>query len=305
MNEGFVYELQEVCKRAKELKIKICLDVAKPIMSKIGCPDVYALRLDYGFKLDEIVKYYKEKKYVVELNASTISFDDLLYLKNKGVSLSDIRISHNFFPKKGTGLGYETVIEKNKKYHELGLNVGIYIPCHNQKRPPMYEGLPTCEDHRNMSLYGILSTIRYLDCDEVFFGDAYASKDELELMKKFDYETAVLPMLVNSNISVYEKELLKRNHHYRPDAPTAFVRSSCRCKEDILPHNTIERNVFDVTIDNAKFGRYQGEVCIMKEYMDADERVNVVGKVLVSKEMLKSIWPGRRFRLVIVGEYDD
>ena len=86
MNEGFVFELQEVCKKAKELKIKICLDVAKPMMAKIGCPDVYALRLDYGFKLDEIVKYYKEKKYVVELNASTISYDDLIYLKNKGKS---------------------------------------------------------------------------------------------------------------------------------------------------------------------------------------------------------------------------
>ena len=60
----------------------------------------------------KLLEAYKEKKYVVELNASTISYDDLIYLKNKGVSLSDIRISHNFFPKKGTGLSYETIIEK-------------------------------------------------------------------------------------------------------------------------------------------------------------------------------------------------
>ena len=43
----------------------------------------------------------------------------------------------------------------------------------------------------------------------------------------------------------------------------------------------------------------------MKEHMVADERVNVVGRALVSAAMLKSIWPGRKFRFVIVGEYDD
>lgn len=304
-NEHFNEELKIVCDKANELGIKVSLDVSKPLLdSGFVIPKVYALRLDYGFSANQVYEMYQKKEYVVELNASTTSYKFLETLKNKGVNLSNIRISHNFYPKKYTGLTAEDVIKKNKMYHEFGMSVMMYIPSNNMHRPPMYEGLPTCEDHRNMDLYSILSTIRYLGADEVFFGDAFASREELKLAKKFKYDEVVLPIVINSDLTVYEKELLKRNHINRSDENGSFVRSSIRALDEILPKNTIDRNKFDITIDNVKFGRYQGEVCVMKNNLPSDERVNVVGKALINDLVLASIGPSKKFKFVIIGERD-
>ena len=152
MRAGFEEELMNICEKASELGLKIILDISKPMYEKIKLPKIYALRLDYGFNLEEIVKLYHEKKFVIELNASTISEETINYLISRGVNLQEIRISHNFYPKKYTGLSRKTVIEKNKYFRSLGMNVAIYIPSSNQKRPPMYEGLPTIEEHRNQNL---------------------------------------------------------------------------------------------------------------------------------------------------------
>ena len=72
-----------------------------------------------------------------------------------------------------------------------------------------------------------------------------------------------------------------------------------------MVNNTVDRKKFDVTIDNVKFGRYQGEVCIMKQDLPKDERVNVVGKALITDAVLKSIGAGKKFKFVVVGEYDE
>ena len=310
MSPCFKEELIYVCNKALELGIKVCLDVAKPMMRSLNIPSVYSLRLDYGFSLDEIVEmYYKQindKGPIVELNASTIKYNDLLYLKAKGVNLSKIRISHNFYPKKWTGLSVADVIKKNEMYHELGMNVMIYIPSSNMHRPPMYEGLPTVEVHRNLNIYAILSTIQYLGADEVFFGDSYASIEELEIAKKFNYNEAIIPIIIDSNISIDEKELLKKTHINRRDANEYFLRSSTRNNgRDILPLNTNNRKKYDVTIDNVKFGRYQGEVCVMMTDLEKDERVNIVGKALINDLVFDAIrFDNRKFRFLIVGEYD-
>lgn len=310
MSPSFKEELMVVCNKALELGIKVCLDVGKSTLSTISLPKVYALRLDYGFSVDEIIKMYNKQINndgpIVELNASTIKYNDLLFLKDKGVNLSKIRISHNFYPKKWTGLSAADVIQKNKLYHNLGMNVMIYIPSSNMHRPPMYEGLPTVEVHRNLNIYAILSTLQYLGADEVFFGDAYASVSELEIAKKFNYNEAIIPIVVDSNISIDEKELLKKVHTNRRDANEYFIRSSTRNNgRDILPLNTTDRKKYDVTIDNVKFGRYQGEVCIMMTDLEKDDRVNVVGKALINDLVFEAIkYDNRKFRFVIVGEYD-
>ena len=304
-NENFYNELVRVCDKASELGIKVSLDVNKYLLEGgFVIPKAYSLRLDYGFTINDIVKVYKEGKYVVELNASTISIDLLLKLKDLGVDLSRVRISHNFYPKKYTGLSIVDMIKKNEEFHKLGMRVMAYIPSSNMKRMPMYEGLPSLEEHRYMNLYAILDTIKYLGIDEVFFGDSYASVNELKLAKSFNYDEMIIPIIVKPSLSVEEKSLLERVHINRVDENEYFVRSSVRSRNDILPDNTVDRNKFDVTIDNAKFLRYQGEVGIMKRHLEKDERVNVVGKALINDLVLSSFKPNQKFRFVIVGEMD-
>lgn len=303
MRKGFEEELEIVCKKAKELGLKMILDISKPMYEKLGneLPEIYALRLDYGFSLDEIVKMIKEKKFIVELNASTITKEKVNYLLNQGVVLQDIRISHNFYPKKYTGLSRESVIEKNKFFNELGMKVAMYIPSQNEHRPPMYEGLPTIEAHRKQALEATLSEIKNLGISEVIFGDAYCSKEELVTARNFDYDVSVIPLKIVRGTPKRIIDELNKVFINRQDATPYFVRGSNRC-EDIEEFNTVERKTGYVTIDNEKFKRYQGEVCIMLEDLESDERVNVIGECECSLETLKMIKPGKKFKFKIMGE---
>lgn len=301
MKEGFEKELTIVCKKAKELGLKMILDISKPMYERLkdSLPEIYALRLDYGFSLDEMVEMYKEKKFVIELNASTITKEKVNYLLNQGVILQDIRVSHNFYPKKYTGLSRESVIEKNKFLQELGMKVSMYIPSHNEHRPPLYEGLPTIEEHRNQILEATLSEIRNLGISEVIFGDAYCSKNELICARDFNYDIAVIPIKL---FPEFKNEIdLGKVFINRTDATPFFVRGSNRT-ENIKAYNCIMRKTKYVTIDNENFKRYQGEVCIMLKDLEKDERVNVIGECLCSLETLQMIKPGGKFTFKIVGE---
>jgi len=303
MNNNFVVELVEVCNKAKELALKVILDVSRPMMEQFNIPEIYSLRLDYGFNNDEIVELCKQDKFIVELNASTITIKQLEYFKNCGVDLHKVRISHNFYPKLYTGISREEVIRRNKIFKQYGLNVMMYIPSQNQKRPPMYEGLPTIEEHRYYPLEAVLSEIRGLGIDEVFFGDCYASKEEIEMATTFDYDVVQIPIVVNKGLTEVEKELLQQEHHNRIDQPTSFIRSSCRLKtKEVKPKNTIIRKKGNVTIDNQLFARYQGEVCLMLTDLPQDDRVNVVGNIACDIDTLTFIKPGDKFRLIIKGE---
>jgi hypothetical protein len=149
----------------------------------------------------------------------------------------------------------------------------------------------------------VLSEIRGLGIDEVFFGDSYASMEEIKTAVMFDYDIVQIPIIVNKGLTKEEKELLQQEHHNRIDQPASFIRSSCRLKTgEVKPRNTVLRKKGDVTIDNKLFARYQGEVCLMLTDLPQDDRVNVVGKIDCEIETLKFIKPGDRFQLVIKGE---
>lgn len=301
-NERFLIELKKVLEKAFEMGMKIILDVSRDMMDTFTVPnEIYSLRLDYGFSEEEIISLSNNKPYYVELNASTISKEKLERLVSKGLNLNNTRISHNFYPKPYTGLSLESVKEKNEYMKKYNLKIMAYIPSKNGKRMPLYEGLPSVESHRSMNLYAICQELKALKVDEIFFGDSFASKEELLLATSLQYDIISIPILIRKDLSLKEKELLLRLHHNRSDESEYFKRSSLR--EKISPNNTITRKQGDITIDNEKFLRYSGEVCIMKKDLEADERVNVVGKMECSLFLLSQIKPGDPFKFIIVGEY--
>ena len=302
MNEAFLDELKTVLKYATSIGIKMIVDVNKNAFLELkeDLANAYAIRLDYGFSLSDIKELYEEGKFVLELNASTITLNKLEEMKSLGIDLSKIRLSHNFYPKKYTGLDRETVKEKNKLFKELGINIAIYIPSSNMKRPPMYDGLPTIEAHRYLDLDSILSEVDSLYCDEVIFGDSYASREELLQAINFDYSEVILHLRLNSDVTKEEKELIDMLHVNRTDANSYFVRSSIRSNNQIKPKNTTTRHIMDVTIDNIGMKRYMGEVCIVLKDIESDSRVNVIGKVVSSPDIVREIKPGRKFRFKIV-----
>lgn len=301
MQERFVQELDEVLKEAKRLNINVVIDVNKNRlleMEKNGSlKGVYSLRLDYGFSKEDIVQMYK-KGYKLELNASVISFDTLEYLKANGVDLTSIRVSHNFYPKKYTGQSFQSVLEKNKYLKSFGCYIILYIPSHHQHRPPMFEGLPTIEAHRKATLTEMLTESKMLMCDEVCFGDSFCSEEELRYATTFDYNIVQVPVTLKKECDEVTMNLLMQLHRNRVDDNEFFIRSSKR-SEGIKPFNNLARNPKDITVDNELFLRYQGEVGIMKKNLEADERVNVVGKCICDEFLIENIKPGAKFRFVL------
>ena len=296
-------ELNKLVNAGNKLGIKFTMDVDKKVLSKYKLPtNVYAYRLDYGFSANEIKDMIDKGKYHVELNASITEKSLLEELKALGVDLTSIRVSHNFYPKPYTGLSQESVLEKNKMYKEYGLKVLAFVPSSNMHRGPVYDGLATIEDHRRCHLLAALSELALLKVDDVCFGDAYASAEEIKMAQDFNKDRVCLPIGIFKGVSKLEKSLVEKVHENRFDQSDYFLRCSVRTKQHIKPFNTVKRNIGDVTIDNNLFATYQGEVAVVTREMPADNRSNVVGRALTSKWLLDHIKPGDLFEMKIVEE---
>lgn len=298
-------ELEIIINRASKLGLKVILDVSKPMFKELKIPEgVFSIRLDWGFTLDDIVELAKGD-YYLDLNASTITENQLQILKSRGVDFKKLRASHNFYPKPYTALSHEAIITITKVLKTFELPILIFIPSMSGKRPPIGEGLPTIEEHRHANINAILSELQFLGVDELCFGDAYCNEQELQVVANFNEEEIIIPINIYKGISEIEKDILMRNHMQRADANDYFIRSAIRESEKILPFNTSMRMKKMITIDNINFMRYQGEVGIMKLDLGADLRVNVVGNALISDFLLKSIKPRQKFKFKIVGEIDE
>lgn len=300
-NQSFTNELETIIKEANNLEIDIILDISKPTYEKLKINDnIYSLRLDWGFNFEDILQLARNP-YLIELNASTITKTLLERLKAKGFDFNKLRVSHNFYPKRYTGLTQLDLLTKNKIFKEYNLHIMAYLPSYSGKRPPLYEGLPTIEEHRNLDLYGALADYALLNVDELCFGDAYCDEEELEITLNFDCDNLTIPIKIYEGISNIEMEILNKGHRNRTDQSKYMIRSSYRESRKIIPFNTIARRKFSVTIDNYQFSRYQGEVGIVREDLAPDERVNVVGTALISDFLLQHLPPSQKFNFIIRG----
>lgn len=289
-------ELDKLVSLCDEANIKVSLDVSKPMMTRFSIPkDLNALRLDFGFTKEEIVSFSQNLGKMVELNASTIKEEYFLDLINMGLNLKNVRMSFNFYPKLYTAHSREFVIERLEFFKKFNVPTLAFIPSKKGKRPPMYEGLPTIEEHRFMDLDLAIEDLKAMGVDEIAFGDAYASDDELKLLKHHQTEHIILPFtFVNGGEAFIDN--LRGIFSIRPDFNDLLLRStSNRGKADIEPFNQVERKLGYVTIDNNKFLRYKGEVNICLTDLPKDERVNVIGFVNLTPSIINALKKGQKF----------
>jgi hypothetical protein len=301
MDKNFKNELSAIISKVQELSMKLIIDVSKPMTDHFQVPEgTYALRLDYGFSDADIVKLSRESECFIELNASTITRQKMESLISQGLNVNNIRLSHNFYPKKHTGLTREKVQEQNDYFRSLGLDVLMYLPSKAGRRPPLFEGLPTVEQHRNLPLSIILQECFMLGATEVCFGDAYASADEIDQAVHFSSDMMLLPLRLVKGLSDEELNIIKSIHRTRIDEPADLKRSTgYRGKVNIKPFNTVSRPRFCVTIDNEGYLRYQGELNIVMNELESDPKVNVVGYLEDCDYLVESLKPGSRFKFVI------
>ncbi len=290
-------ELQSIIDECNKLGLKLSLDVSKRIVDKYSnLEGLFALRLDYGFSDEEIIELSHNAPYLVELNASTLSYEHIKSLIDNGINTSRTRFTFNFYPKLYSGHDIEDVYSKTKICNEVGIFVGAFIPSHIGFRPPMYEGLPTVESHRKMLLDNAIEELKACGINGIYFGDAYASSDEIKTLIMHNTDEVLIKLSLYSDEYDY---VLDKTFRIRPDLNNYILRvSSLRSSEEISVFNCLDRKKYDVTVDNSKFLRYAGEINIVLKDLPSDERVNIIGKINTTDIIINKIKQGNKFKFI-------
>ena len=302
----FCARAEEACHALADMGYRIIADVSVKTVAQFDCTDLtelaeklrlWALRIDYGFSVSEI-QAMAEKMPIV-LNASTTTVEDARAIAAKG---GCVMAMHNFYPRPETGLDEDYFREITESLRQAGLKVLAFIPGDARKRGPVFEGLPTLEAHRH-----ILPSAAFADLalnyglEAIFVGDPGISRKEIDRIDRFCREGI---LSIPCEIQEDWQYLYDQVFTCRMDSPKRLVRFqesriySCQ-GPTTEPANCVPRTRGSLTIDNLRYGRYSGEIMLIRSDLPADDRVNVIGHVLENALLLLDlIGRGRKFTLV-------
>ena len=285
--------------KAKECGIEVYADVSLKTPGHLGLDSLFSLkslgvsglRLDDFFENELILNLAKEFK--LALNASILFEDEVRALLAGGLKADQMLAWHNFYPRRDTGLSDSFFQKQNELFKKLGIPVCAYIPGDGEKRGPLFEGLPTLEEHRETDPFVSALELFHSGVEDVYIGDPEVSENLLKRLIDFDR---------NHSIEVRIEGFQEGEFKLRPDFSRDVLRfMDTRSVELIQPENTSERIVGSITRDNDRYGRYRGEVQITLCDLPADERVNVVGRVVEEDIVLLSyLKPGQKVKFIHV-----
>lgn len=277
--------LSQLTKWCMDLELKVIADVSKDGLKKFGIEindieqiktlNLYGLRIDGGVLMRTVAKLSQVMP--ITINASTITERDLLHLKEENANFSNLMAGHNFYPHPETGLDSQWLKEKNEWLHSFNLKTIGFVSGDGQKRGPLFEGLPTIESQRYVHPLAASLALANLACDYVFIGDRLKGAT-IVTFARYIKDNAICLHLDQDLAPLFEK-----TWHNRPDVAADVIRlAESRSWQllDTTPQEvTSERNKGTVTCDNARYGRYAGEIQITKKNLPATDKTNVLGRV--------------------------
>ncbi|GHH97755.1 MupG family TIM beta-alpha barrel fold protein [Neobacillus kokaensis] len=288
---------EKLLETAKASGIEVFADVSLRTPAHLGVESLYSLkslgviglRLDDFFDHDLILGLAQEFK--LALNASILFEDDVLRLLDGGLKPDQLIAWHNFYPRRETGLDEGFFVAQNSLFKRFGIPVCAYIVGDGEKRGPLFEGLPTLENHRGVDPFTAALELYGLGVTDVYVGDPEVSENLLERLIDYDRDQ-VVPLRIDGE--------LKGEFRLRPDFARDVLRlMDTRSNEEVPAENTIPRVKGSVTMDNDRYGRYRGEVQITFTDLPADERVNVIGRVVAEDlPLLSMIQPGQKIKFI-------
>ena len=305
-DDTYCARAEEICHTLASHGFRTIADVSVKTVQQFGCGDLtelaerlqlWALRIDYGFTGEQI-EAMAEKMPIV-LNASTTSEEDAARIREKGRAVFAM---HNFYPRPETGLDEEYLMDTTKTLQNAGLKVMAFIPGDTLLRGPIHEGLPTLEAHRHcLPAAAFVDLAVRFGMDDIFLADPGLSKTEQMRIARFCQEGIIpVPAYLNPGYEYLYDQVFT----CRVDSPRWLVRFqesrmySCMGRP-VEPENCALRCRGSITIDNANYGRYTGEIQMIRSDLKADERVNVIGFVPEKAHLLMdNIKGGRKFQLV-------
>ena len=297
-----------ICHSLAAFGFRTIADVSVKTLQQFGCRSLtelakelklWGLRIDYGFTPEEIGEMATRMPIV--LNASTTSPTDAARIAAQG---RDVFALHNYYPRPETGLDEDYLMETSHKLREAGLSVQCFIPGDTLLRGPLHEGLPTLEAHRH-----VLPSAAFVDLalrfgmEDIFLADPGLSETEQRRIDRF-CETGIIS--VPAQLDESWKHLYGQVFTCRIDSPRWLIRfqesRTYSCPgAPVEPKNCTKRCRGTITVDNCSYGRYSGELMLIREPLPADDRVNVIGSVPENAWLLMDrIGRGTKFMLVEV-----
>lgn len=300
---------------AKNYSMDIITDISPNTFKFLGIKErnlkllkdfgVKTIRIDFGYLPQEIAEMSNNPYGIkIQLNGSTITREILEKLERCGMNYDNVDALHNFYPRIGTGISEDLMIEKNCLLNDYGIKVGAFVQSNNRKRSPLKDGLPTLENHRSKNIRQCANHLFALGNSSVFIGDSLPSYEELQDLSELRQEAIELRIKL-CVVDNFINKILNSIHTSRIDEARDAIRSHdsrlMLGDNKIIPMNTVDKFIGDVTIDNFDYGRYMGELQILKTNQIRDARTNVVAKILQEDlYLLKYIKEGKRFYFNIV-----
>ena len=263
---------------AKEYQIEVYADVSLKTPGHLGIDSLFHLKElgVTGLRLDDFFDHHfiadLAKEFKIAVNASILFERDIQFLLKNGLKSEQLIGWHNFYPRRETGLCEAFFREQNELFHGYGIPIFAFVPGAYEKRGPLFEGLPTLEEHRYKDPFVAALELYKEEVEGVFIGDPEPGEDLLKRMIDFERGKVVLKT---------EQGFEKRGEYYlRPDASRDVLRfMETRVDASVPPLQNTFRPKGSITVDNDLYGRYRGEMQITLTDLPADERVNVIGSV--------------------------
>lgn len=319
--EKVLAELGEMAQEARSLGLEVTADVAPKALEGMGAsPEnlapiaemgLSAVRLDYGFGAWEVASLTQNPHEVrIVLNTSTVSPDFIAKALSAGAVADRLESCHNYYPRPETGLSISDLVSSSRAFTGQGLRVSAFVAGSGARRGPIFAGLPTVEKHRRLPAGRAAAELWATGAVQtVLFGDPFATEQELQAVAQVCGVQPSVPLRarLRPGISDVERQIaLGPTHRNREDPAELVVRSTTSRAyatggPGIAPAQPLPRPRGSVTIDNAGYLRYSGELQITLFDLPADPRVNVVGEVIPEDlDLLAYIGPGQPFVLLPV-----
>ena len=203
---------------------------------------------------------------------------------------------HNFYPKRFTGISKKYLLEQNLKYKKYGIRTMAFVKG-DELRGPIYEGLPTVEEHRNMRFLTSCLDLLSLSTDVILVGDINLSDEN---WKEFGYfSKGAIPLRNEHDIltdKVFQDRIDSSEHVVRATAGGNIGETRkdfCEyIKEELAGYSIDIEKISsdipikkgDILISNSKYLRYEGELEIALKNLGTDEKRSVVSKI-IEKDM--------------------
>lgn len=291
-------EFTERIKHAHQYGMEVVVDVSPGVFEDLDITyddlsffdeiGADGIRLDEAFDgRKEALMSYNQYGLKLEFNASgnTKQIDNIFAFKPNKKKLV---ASHNFYPQKYTGLGFDYFIENSQKIKEKDIRLKAFISSNNKSAFGPWdinEGLCTLEMHRDLP---IDLQARHLIAteliDDLLIANCYATEEEFAALSNIVDGKVNIRVELEYDLSEVEKKILHDNEHFVRGDISDYMRRSTMTRvkhanATIKPQNTRDLRRGDIVILNDNYTRYKGELHVVLLDMLNEGNKNVVGRI--------------------------